>query len=313
MEEYRFDRLSKENLHNLVYLYRDCFNLKINLGFLEKKYDTISFGVKYIGFLAFEIKTNEPAGYYGVFPISGQINGNKILMAQSGDTMTHPKHQGKGLFTHLAKITYALAEKEGIDFIFGFPNKNSYPGFKKKLEWDFYNDINTYVIKTGTPPFDKLFKKLTFLKNSYNRYVARKLRALIIKDYFPNSIEKQNPELGYITHDQAFFNYKSYYEMHRIKINNVLCVIKIDGRLWVGDIEFCPKDQFFKTIEKLIELAKKLGCSALHFSVTNGTFYDKTLHEKYVVKSKNPVGFIGLGRGVDPSKFAYQAIDFDTY
>lgn len=40
MNEYRFERLSKENLHQLIYLYKDCFGLSIDIQFLEKKYNT---------------------------------------------------------------------------------------------------------------------------------------------------------------------------------------------------------------------------------------------------------------------------------
>jgi len=313
MELYRFDRLSNDNLYNLVYLYKDCFNLSIDLEFLRKKYDTISFGSEYIGFLAFEKSTSELAGYYGVFPMLGKIKNQKILIAQSGDTMTHPKHQGKGLFTNLAKITYELAEKEGIDFVFGFPNKNSYPGFKKKLEWQFYSDINTYVIKTGSLPFDKLFKKLNFFESLYYRFVANKLKKLIDEDQFSNSLEKQNPEHGSIVHDEDFFKYKKFYKSFTIRFDNISCIIKVDGRLWIGDIEFCTKDQFLQTIEQIKSLAKKIGCSSVHFSATDGTFYDKTLKEKFEVASKSPIGYLSTKGKADPSIFAYQAIDFDTY
>lgn len=74
MEGYRFDRLSENNLHNLVSLYLDCFHLKIDLDFLVKKYNTRSFGAQFIGFLAFENTTNACAGYYGVFPMAAQLN-----------------------------------------------------------------------------------------------------------------------------------------------------------------------------------------------------------------------------------------------
>jgi len=297
----------------LIRLYEECFNLKVNLDFLKKKYNTSLFGAEFIGFFAIDIKTSQPAGYYGVFPIYCKIKGQKVLAAQSGDTMTSPNHQGKGLFTTLAKMTYELAQKEGIDFVFGFPNKNSYPGFIKKLAWKHYGDVNNYVIKTGALPFDKVAKKNSLFRSIYNKYVDFKLNRIKSKNIFSNSIEFQNPESGFVIHDQAFFNYKTYFNFYTIKINHVNCVIKIDGSMWVGDIDFCSKEEFNNTIKGLISLAKGMGCANIQFSVFHDTFYDIILKEKYEIKNKMPVGFISFNENVSPEKFAYQAIDFDTY
>lgn len=313
MELYRFERLSKENLHCLKELYRVCFNVKVGLEFLLKKYDTISFGVEYLGFLAFEKETNELAGYYGVFPMRGIIDEEIRLVAQSGDTMTHPKHQGKGLFTHLAKITYTLAQKEGVDFVFGFPNDNSYPGFKKKLNWNFYSNINNYAIKTGSLPFDKMAKKFSSFNYIYKKYIRKNLEAILTNGFPPNSIEKEDPSSGFILHDAVFFKYKGYYEYYKIEINQVKCLVKVDGRLWVGDVENCTSNQFKSVLDGLVLLAKKLGCSSVHFSVMNKSFGDKILSEKYKIKSENPVGFISLNEAVEPARFSYVAFDFDTY
>ena len=160
MSEYRFERLSDANLTDLLFLYKHAFKEKETISFLKKKYDTSCFGLKNIGFIAYS-SSNETAAYYGVFPVKAQINGKEILVAQSGDTMTHPKHRGKGLFITLAKMTYELAKESGVEFIFGFPNDNSYPGFVKKLNWIHYSNINTYKIKTGALPFEKIAKKWT--------------------------------------------------------------------------------------------------------------------------------------------------------
>ncbi|PBQ31148.1 hypothetical protein CNR22_05005 [Sphingobacteriaceae bacterium] len=313
MDNYKFVRVSEENLFQLVSLYRESFNSKVSVDFLKKKFDTAAFGSAYIGFLALDNKTDEPAGYYGVFPLLAQIEGKEILVAQSGDTMTHPKHQGKGLFTELAKKTYILAQEQGIKFVFGFPNKNSFPGFKKKLNWQFYSDINNYTIKTGVLPFDKLAKKISFLKPLHEIFIKIRLKKYTLNSEFSNSLQKQQNTHGFIIHDAVFFLYKSYYNSFTVKIENVWCSLKIDGRLWVGDIDHCEKSQFFKVIEGLFTLAKAIGCSSVHLSLTNETLYDHYMKEKYVLLGKDPIGYINFDDSINPSKFAYNAIDFDTY
>jgi GNAT superfamily N-acetyltransferase len=312
MHPYRFERLNETNLHHLIRLYNDCFGLKISLSFLQKKYNTTAFGSLFIGFIAFENETNELAGYYGVFPISCSLNGKKIKAAQSGDTMTHPKHQGKGLFTQLAKATYELAASEGMCFVYGFPNKNSYRGLVK-LNWNFYNEVNCYTLKTGVLPFDKLAKKINAFSVLYQAYVKNCLSPLLVDTYFENSIPQQNPGTGYVVHDPAFFAYKTYYTFYRIKINNTNCVIKIDGKMWIGDIAYSTKADYLKTVAALLQLAKKLGCATVQFSLFNGTFYDKIMQEHYPVTSKLHAGFFDLNKGVAAENFAYQALDFDTY
>ncbi len=310
MSEYRFEKLSDTNLKDLIFLYRHAFNEKENLKFLQKKYNTSAFGLKNIGYIAYS-SSNEPAAYYGVFPIKAQINNKEILVSQSGDTMTHPDHRGKGLFITLAKMTYELAKKEGVEFIFGFPNENSYPGFVKKLDWDHYSNVNHYQIKTGGLPLEKVAKKFKMFSGTYSSLVSGKLK--YINSPFPNSLNSQTQDHGNILHDKNFFDYKTYYKSGVIEMNGVKCWIKVDGRLWVGDIEFCERNEFYETVNGLITLSKKLPCSTIQFSVFENSLYDQWLKEKYPVHSKNAVGCMNLSGNYKPEQFAYQALDFDTF
>lgn len=313
MEEYRYERLSAMNLHQLVKLYAAAFHIKTSTDFLQKKYQTATFGAQFIGFLAFVKHTDEVAAYYGVFPVLGIKDGTNFLIAQSGDTMTHPAHQGKGLFTMLARMTFELAKSEGIHFIFGFPNKNSYPGFVKKLGWTHYSDVNNYALKTGGFPFDKLFKKFSGLSGLFQLYVQRILRPFESPELLPNSLQWQAPDKGRLIHDASYFSYKSYSSFYTIRIGSTSCLIKVDGRLWLGDLSYCSEDEFWVVVTALKRLAGRLGCSAIHFSVAKDSVYDQYLLKKLVVKSQTPVCFLDLSGSTQPEQFLYQGADFDTY
>src|SRR4030095_10457568 len=145
-EEYTFERISASRLYDIKLLYLDSFGEDVSMDFVEKKYDTSAFGVRDIGYIAYD-NVGIPAAYYGVFPCRALVRGNVYLTAQSGDTMTHPNHRGKGLFVKLAKMTYELAKENGIKFVFGFPNDNSLPGFVKKLGWKCDENLNVYNIR----------------------------------------------------------------------------------------------------------------------------------------------------------------------
>ena len=165
-DNYTYKQIIPERLNDVKFIFQNISGIKTPITFFEKKYNTTVFGEYAIGYLAYT-HDGTPAAYYGVFPCLVEFQGKKILAAQSGDTMTHPLHQGKGLFTKLAKMTYELAKKEGVEFIFGFPNKNSYPGFVKKLNWVHKENIRTYRIKISTIPFAKAMKKMK-MNNVYN-------------------------------------------------------------------------------------------------------------------------------------------------
>lgn len=312
MSDYKFERLTDTNLKDLLFLYKTAFNENESLGFLQKKYDTAYTGVKHVGYIAYSKQDNSPAAYYGVFPVKLIFEKKSLLAAQSGDTMTHPDHRGKGLFVTLAKMTYELAQQLGVEFVFGFPNDNSYPGFVKKLNWDHYSNVNHYKIKASAIPLDKLVKKFSFLKPIHKLLLAGK-SSVASELQFENSLGLQNSQYGMVSHDSHFFKYKTYYPSFVIELAGVKCWVKIDGRLWVGDIEFCDEQKFDQVIEALISYAKKKFCASVQFSFFEGSSYDLWMKKKYASHSTIAVGAVNLSMKYDPTRFAYQAGDFDTY
>lgn len=74
-------------------------------------------------------------GHYAAIPVRLR-NQTKVFRAfLSMTTMVAPEHRKDGWFTRLANDTYELAREVGIDFIVGFPNAMSTPGFRNKLNW----------------------------------------------------------------------------------------------------------------------------------------------------------------------------------
>lgn len=58
--------------------------------------------------------------------------GEKIYKSvRAVDTVTHPDHQGKGIFKNLTLKMVEQCKAEGIDFIFNTPNQRSKPGYLK--------------------------------------------------------------------------------------------------------------------------------------------------------------------------------------
>ena len=125
--------------------------------------------------LCFE--NNTLVGHYAVIPMK-MINSDKSMKAcLSMTTMVCPSCRGRGLFRTLAQAVYRQCEALGFEFVYGFPNDNSAPGFKKYLQWsidedDFVakvtkqdllksRDLKTYLTKIGSYHFPVLDKKIT--------------------------------------------------------------------------------------------------------------------------------------------------------
>ena len=133
-KEYIVSRISRERLKDMESLHEAVYGTPAPENYFSKKYDTAYTGAEWLGYIAYN-KENIAVAYYGVIPCFIQYDKKIILAAQSGDTMTHPGFRYKGMFVELSKITFALCKECGVQFVFGFPNQNSYHGAVNKLGW----------------------------------------------------------------------------------------------------------------------------------------------------------------------------------
>lgn len=311
MSEYSFQRITDQNLSTLIPLALDAFGMNLSLDYLRKKFDTSWCGVKNIGYIAVD-SNGIAVAYYGIFPCFIKHNGNILLAAQSGDTMTHSQHRGKGLFVTLAKMTYQLAKENGVQIVFGFPNKNSYPGFVNKLNWVHKEDMHLYKIKVTTLPLAKLahvFKKFSPLYLGFVKLFLLKNKS--IRTYFNNPNISES--FGGIVRDENYFNYKTYYKKYFLEILGVSVWIKIEGYLIIGDIEKTDEEKFNKVLKKIKQLSFWIGASEILFQASPNSYLDNLLSKKYSYQKGVPIGYVSFNSNIDGSKLKFTAADFDTF
>ena len=313
MINYKFIRVGKSSYKYTKELYLKAFNLKQDIDSIQKKYNTSFFGLKDIGYFALDDREN-PAGYYGVFPITLSMRGEDFLVAQSGDTMTAPAHRKKGLFTTLAKKTYVLARDNNVQFIFGFPNENSYPGLKTKLNWQFYGKMQDFKLKNTTIPLCELVSKLKFLEPLYKKYCDWWLSFYIISLTEENIIGfNHNKTEGTIRKDISFFRYKQSRNAYLIRINEFVILIKPDVHLLIGDVvpfEDNKTDEFIETLKKI---SKKLGCRKTILSVSKNHWLYKYLSKRLQASERLPIGFLKLCKDYPFDKISFTRADYDTF
>lgn len=83
--------------------------------------------------LAFD---NGLVAHYAVtpYPLINKF-GAKQKSFLSMTTMVAQNYRKYGLFTKLASLAYDELKEDGADFVMGFPNQMSAPGFRKRLGW----------------------------------------------------------------------------------------------------------------------------------------------------------------------------------
>ncbi|MFM7054493.1 MAG: GNAT family N-acetyltransferase [Bacteroidota bacterium] len=309
---YQIFRLTESHYKDLVLISQSAFGITTSIEYYKLKNYTVAFdGIPNLGYIAYS-ENSEPAAFYGVF-FCQMILGDKVIAAaQSGDTMTHKSHIGKGLFTKLAELTYELCRHNGIAFVFGFPNYNSYPGFSKKLQWEFPGKLREYRLRVFTLPFAKVAKKIPAFNFIYNPYKS------IVNSFFKavNTSVKSSvidDVHGGVERSKPFVKYKmDVTGSYILNFGKAVLWVKTDGFLFVGDIKL-NGESFGQAFKRLKLYARMIGADTIVFQTTENTPLDKHFSSVVSPVEGLPWGFRRLTTEVEPSLFRYVTADIDTF
>lgn len=312
MSEYIFRRVSGNDYPSLAGLYKNAFNVNIDVEAIRKRFNTTPLGAPHIGFIAIHSESNELAAYYGVYPVKLIYKDQTILAAQSGDTMTHSQHRLRGLFIQLARLTFEECRATGIRLIFGFPNDNSLPGFINKLNWQKIDDIQRWDLKLKfkTFPLPKICRGSKFLDGAFKVYASRVLKKKITSP--PASFTNQSScDLARVNRDENYLAYKNSRDKFFIRIEDQLLWIKLTDVLWVGEISDFQSvnDRFLK---KLKRLAFLLGYNTISFNV-NSSIGLPAFMDRFQKMSADVSCILPLDQNPGFKNILFTGADFDTW
>lgn len=191
---YRFSQLnnSLEEIKATSELLHLVFSSKkFSVEYLNWQYNENPDG-KAVGLNAYS-ENGKLAGHYVTQPMQAMLSGKVKKGLLSLNTATHLNHQGKGLFTELAKKTYDYAHELGYEFVIGVANQNSTHGFIKKLGFQLVGKLNAVlgmgnVTENCFYPHENTFSQYDFVRvwnksllkwrisNPGNKYHIRKTR-----------------------------------------------------------------------------------------------------------------------------------------
>ena len=308
--EYRIERLNKEKIKDLENLHEAVYSKNPAKDYYEKKYDTSYTKVEYVGFIAYQI-SGKPIAYYGVIPCFIEWNNEKYLAAQSADTMTHPDHRYKGMFSDLSNKAFELCRQLNINLVFGFPNQNSYHG-AIKLGWKMTECMDFFQINIESIPFRSISNKIKFLQIPYNLW-----RKQVFSKYQKeiSGVENSVINEGFagVMRNEDFKKYKSYNQTIILEIESVKIWMKDSDVLIIGDINGATENNFNHVIEELKLIAKKLGLKQIHFHCSPGT----SLHQFFTgicdPVPSFPVLFQDFGSAVPLEKIKFTFADIDIF
>ena len=311
---YKSSRITDDSYVELKNMQQVCYGSSHSIDEFNNKYDTSIFGLKNTGFIA-RNENGEDAAYYGVFPIIIDYESNSFLVAQSGDTMTMPEHRKKGLFVALAKETYQFAHENGVKLVYGFPNENSYPGFKNKLDWVFNAFMQKFTISAKCIPFCELSFKFKALRRFYESRLNKKMRRYSLEPTAENIKDFNYCEVkGLVKKDKNFFAYKLRNDnVFLINFNGFKMLVKVSDHLHIGEIARFELNETDKLLASIRQLAAKLGCKKAIITISENHWLFRALREKIDYGQSLPIGFYKYDDTFETDKIQFCHADYDTF
>lgn len=310
MSEYSIQPYGSGSYPLMKELFEAAFGTQLDKAAFAKKYDTKTLGHEVIGFIAVHNATQTPAAFYGVFPVKIVLDGKEILTAQSGDTMTHPLHQKKGLFVKLAQMTYAVCKAEDIGLVFGQPNQNSRHGLVNRLHFAPLDNIVRYDLKlqVKTIPLPKILRKARRF-DSYLTYAKKVLkRHTVSPTTFTNTLQTA---YGKVLRNEAYLAYKNEPDKVFIRIRNTVFWLKLTDVLWIGDVDDYTAVTL-AVLKKLKRLAFLLGYNTVRFHL-NESLARPAFLQTFTSQTAEASCFLYLDQRFEGRNLVLTGADFDTW
>ncbi|MBF0489160.1 MAG: GNAT family N-acetyltransferase [Candidatus Omnitrophica bacterium] len=210
------------NVGSIEGLFKECFGKEISKALWAWAYLENPLGSPLVSLCLDE---DVLVGHYAVIPINLRSKNETIKACLSMTTMVKEEYRKHGIFVELAKQVYAKASQQGYKLVFGFPNKNSAPGFRKRLGWEIQSGRVVSLTKKNILDCDVLLNKLNdchslrldIIDQEFRRWRLSKPGAQYI-DRGNLVLKKYGQMLDIVFVEDGFENSLNDYEQY-----NVLC------------------------------------------------------------------------------------------
>lgn len=249
------------NLPRFTEIFNLCFGITVSESYFKWKYLQNPAG-QVIAYETINTDTNEVGAFYGIIPEEYMINGERKVIYQSMDTMTHPNYRNRGLFIKLANLTYDYTFKElGTLKLIGIPGSNSYHGFVNKLHWKNPHNFNYIFQHRMLIKMRGLFSKPTVKLEQISVFDDETDLFFSTKKYYKSAYKVYNKEvLNWKISNHPFHKFISY----KVKKDNVIIGLVIlqkedNNNLKIVYADFLDNDQRLYLKETIMAITSKIS------------------------------------------------------
>lgn len=309
-QTYSIVRANKENIGDLGRIFKESRGIDVSVEYLRRKFDTHYTGKTYFAHFAYDQEGN-PAAFFCLFPCFLRVDGKKVLAGQSADIITHHLHQRKGLFGMLGKATEELAAAEGMDYLFAFPNDNSFPGFTRSLHWHEINQFQVHAFRSGALPIYRALTKFKLygLYARWSKFILKKATAP--QDGFEGADMASNANVHW--REAGYFSYKQYNPSFMITLDGMKIWAKIEGRLVVGDIQLLKPIQVETVIAGINKLCRNLGLEEWIMETSKGAYWDNKFKGMSELREGVRIVYKNLRKPTDVLSLNFVGSDADVF
>jgi hypothetical protein len=308
IKAYEYHLLSEKNAHLLIELYQKVFKVMYTEEQIRSKYFSTYSGIRSQGHFAFF--EGRPVAFHGAIPVLMKYQNQVELAAQYGDAMTLPDHTGNGLFTQLGKLTDAVLQDIGVQFVWGFPNQNSEYGYVNKLNWQGESRMKGFNIPVTTIPSELILRKTKLLERKNQERIKQKLSAMMDDTPIQSIDTNISPSTD---RSNAYFDYKCFSQNYRIRLNDIQIWIKPKGGLLVGDIAAKTTSEVKQAVEDLKQLAKDIGLHKIVIQSSPNSLIYESLKNDYESFDSWLIGYKNFSSEFPLDQLALTYGDLDTF
>jgi hypothetical protein len=167
------DQLTESEQVQMRDLFLRVFDKKMTKDTFERKFFYTPIGYSYHSLM---LHGDVIVGAFSTVPGRYKFFGKEKIFSLSVDTMIDSKYRGGGHFMKMANLVHQGLIRDGIPFIFGFPNEHFYPAQKRLLKYEDIGELDYYALPLNIGAVIQKLKSFNILSRGFCRFAARLCR-----------------------------------------------------------------------------------------------------------------------------------------
>lgn len=156
--------ISREEYQQISILFENVFGKLRGIEVLHRQYEENPFGYAWLSMLVDEGRI---VGLNSYVPSYYLVKGDRRVFANSIDSMVEKPYRDFFNFNDMIKNAYKTMEENGVDFVYGYPNDNSFPVLTKGKLMKPVGKMRTYCLPYRIGGIKPSLKVLDFLSKSF--------------------------------------------------------------------------------------------------------------------------------------------------